>query len=331
MAERPWRVLLRDFFGVGRATPPTGAYTVDRRRVFVLPTAQGFAFGATAGAILIGAINYANSLAYLVAFLLAGLGLVSALHAHRNLLGLTLRPARVEPVFAGGEALFRVCLEAPGPRPAVTVAWRRADTGTTRPRWHEVGAPLPGEGSVCVELPVPAPQRGRLALGRLRVGTRYPLGLVRAWSPLELDTICLVYPRPLGSLPLPAPSSTDPAPAPGARGPAEQDFAGLRDYVRGDSSRRIHWKAAARGRDLPVKLFAGDAGQEVVLRWAEAGTGGTEDRLSQLARWVLEAERAGLRYALELPGTSLASGLGEDHAERCLAALALYGAPPGTP
>ncbi len=328
MAERPWRVLLRDFFGIGRVPPPAGAYTVDRRRVFVLPTGQGYAFGATAVGVLIGAINYANSLGYLVAFLLAGLGLVSALHAHRNLIGLTIRPARAEPVFAGGEAVFRVCLEAPGPRPAVTVAWRRADTGARRARWQEVEAPLAGGEPVCVDLPVPAARRGRLGLGRLRVSTRYPLGLLRAWSPFELDATCLVYPRPAGALPLPEPAAPDPAPAPGSRGHAEQDFAGLRSYVRGDSSRRVHWKAAARGRELPVKLFAGDAGEEVALRFEEAGTGGTEARLSQLARWVLDAEREGVRYALVLPGQSVPVDHGEGHAERCLAALALFAGGP---
>ncbi len=327
MAERPWRWLVRDLFGVGR-TPPAGAHTVDRHRVFILPTGQGYAFGATAVAVLVGAINSGNSLGYFVAFLLMGLGLVSALHAHRNLLGLTVIPGRADPVFAGGEAVFRVCLEPPAPRLAVAVAWRRPRVGGRRTEWREVEAPLAAGEAACVELPVPAVHRGRLDLGRLRVSTRYPLGLLRAWSPFELDATCLVYPRPAGSLPLPEPEAPDAAAAPGAGGTAEQDFAGLRSYVPGDSSRRVHWKAAARGQDLPVKLFAGETGEEIVLRFEGAGTGSTEFRLSQLARWVLDAEREGVRYALALPGHALPADRGEGHAERCLTALALFAGGP---
>ena len=48
-----------------------------------------------------------------------------------------------------------------------------------------------------------------------------------------------------------------------------------------------------------------------------------EARLARLARWVLEAEAAGLRYGLTLPGAQLPPGEGEAHRRACLDALAL--------
>ena len=45
-------------------------------------------------------------------------------------------------------------------------------------------------------LGVPAARRGWLDLGRVMLETRYPLGLFRAWSYLELEARALVYPRP---------------------------------------------------------------------------------------------------------------------------------------
>ncbi|HEY0341668.1 MAG TPA: hypothetical protein VGC34_12735, partial [Steroidobacteraceae bacterium] len=50
-----------------------------------------------------------------------------------------------------------------------------------------------------------------------------------------------------------------------------------------------------------------------------------EARLEQLTRWVVDAEDAGDRYGLELPGVHLAPDRGADHRHRCLAALAVYG------
>jgi uncharacterized protein (DUF58 family) len=50
-----------------------------------------------------------------------------------------------------------------------------------------------------------------------------------------------------------------------------------------------------------------------------------EARLSQLARWVVDADSRGERYALELPGTSIAADRGPEQRQRCLAALARFG------
>ncbi len=53
----------------------------------------------------------------------------------------------------------------------------------------------------------------------------------------------------------------------------------------------------------------------------------TEARLSQLAAWVVEAERSGLPYGLRLPGMEIPPACGAAHRHACLKALALYGAP----
>jgi uncharacterized protein (DUF58 family) len=50
-----------------------------------------------------------------------------------------------------------------------------------------------------------------------------------------------------------------------------------------------------------------------------------EARLSQLARWVVDAEASGERYGLTIPGVHLAPDRGPEHRHRCLAALALFG------
>jgi hypothetical protein len=52
-----------------------------------------------------------------------------------------------------------------------------------------------------------------------------------------------------------------------------------------------------------------------------------ERRLSQLARWVLDAEGEGRNYGLRLPEFSQSPGQGDLHRHECLKALALFEQP----
>jgi uncharacterized protein (DUF58 family) len=154
--------------------------------------------------------------------------------------------------------------------------------------------------------------------------TRFPLGLFRAWSYVEPDARCLVYPRPERTA-LPPPSAE--AEAGGARSPTpgNDDFAGLRGYQPADSPRHVAWKAVARSDELLTKQFTGEAAAELWLDWRLlAASGGLEQRLSMLAGWVLAAERRGVRYGLRLPGVEIAPGRGDSHSGAALQALALY-------
>jgi hypothetical protein len=95
-----------------RVRPPEPAPIIlTQRRVYVLPTRAGLAYATALGVILLGAMNYNLSLGHALVFLLAGLGIVAILHTFRNLVLISIRPSRCEPVFAGGQAQFDVVLE----------------------------------------------------------------------------------------------------------------------------------------------------------------------------------------------------------------------------
>jgi uncharacterized protein (DUF58 family) len=175
-----------------------------------------------------------------------------------------------------------------------------------------------------VVLQVPAPKRGWLALGRVMLETRFPLGLFRAWSYIEPEARCLVYPRPERSK-LPPASAEAASGALRSPTPGNDDFSGLRSYQPADSPRHVAWKAVARTGDLLTKQFTGEAGAELWLDWQYLGSLPVETRLSRLAGWVLAAEREGAVYGLRLPGAELPPSRGDAHRAACLQALALYG------
>jgi len=196
---------------------------------------------------------------------------------------------------------------------------------------HALAQGEPGDiaagGEAIIELPLPQAERGWNNPGRFAVHSEFPLGLYRCWSVLELDWGVLVYPRPAAdALPLPAPEAEDDDEEGNDTRGEGVEFSGLRVYQPGDATRRIAWKAAARGGDkLLTKQFTSNAGQRLWLSWWRTPERDVESRLSRLTRWVLDAHAAGLAYGLKLPGSYLPPQTGEAHLRQCLEALARYG------
>jgi uncharacterized protein (DUF58 family) len=297
--------------------PQPGVIVLVQRRIFVLPTRHGLMFAAMLMLMLTGSINYNLSLGFILTFLLGSMGVTTILYTFRNLATLRIAGGRARPVFAGDTAHFIVHLENTGDMPRYAV-------NLTHDKHEWVSVDIPARTTVAAAAGVPARRRGLLRPGRLTLFTRYPLGLVYAWAYLELDLRCVVYPRPaFPGLPLPLPAIS--AGAGNERGKGQEDFSGLRQYHLGDSPRHIAWKLAARDQGLLTKQFSGQAEAELWLDWSLLPAAmGTEEKLSHLARWVIEAHETGLSFGLRLPGKTVEMENGDPQRERCLEALALF-------
>jgi hypothetical protein len=70
-----------------RQGPDCLPLTLSRRRLYILPTRAGVGFGLLLVLMLVAGLNYANSIALFLTFLLAGFTLVTLHQCHRNLLG----------------------------------------------------------------------------------------------------------------------------------------------------------------------------------------------------------------------------------------------------
>jgi uncharacterized protein (DUF58 family) len=305
----------------GFTPPERGTVVLVHRRVYIVPTRLGWLFAGTLAVLLVGSINYALALGFALTFALGGMALAGMVHTARNLARMAVSTGRCEPVFAGEPAQFRLHLEARSAfdRPAILA--RHLGSGS------QLVVDLPALGEAEVVLAAPSRSRGWLPLGRVMLETRFPLGLFRAWSYVEPDARCLVYPRPERSL-LPPPSADAEAGTLSRQSHGNEDFSGLRAYQPSDSPRHVAWKAVARSDDMLTKQFTGEAAAELWLDWQLLpGALGLEQRLSRLTGWVLAAERSGANYALRMPGVEIAPARGEAHRSACLKALALYGTP----
>jgi uncharacterized protein (DUF58 family) len=298
--------------------PESSPVTLVQRRIFILPTRQGYTFALTVLVLLIASINYALSLGFVLTFTLVSMAGVAMLHTWRNLAHLKLRPGRCDPVFAGETAHFGVTVETPSQTRFAIAVRRRGE----EPIYADVGV----AETAALGLPVATPRRGRIRCGRLEIFTRYPVGLFHAWSYVDFNLQVIVYPRPDPEAGTPPAQSRSLAEE-GIPIAGDDEFNMLRAYRPGDAPKLIAWKALAREQGLLTKEFSATASSELWLDWDEAHAASIESRLSVLAHWVLQAERFGQSYGLRIPGVVIPPGRGDMHRARCLEALALFQEP----
>jgi uncharacterized protein (DUF58 family) len=290
--------------------------TLERRRLYILPTGAGAAFALLLFLMLIAGLNYGNSLALFLTFLLAAFALVTMHQCHRNLLGVAVLTVSAPAVFARTSGTVQVTLANP-------FGLARYRLEAALPDLPAVAADLPSRAPSRLDLPLPAIRRGVLRIERLRLATAHPFGLFHAWTWLHTPIEMMVYPHPAGALPMPTDSGASSGER--SRGGSEADeWLGLRPFRDGDSPRQVDWKAYAREAPLLVKEYS-HAGSELrVFDFGQLPDPDPEVRLSQIARWVVDAEARGERYGVALPGVWLAPDRGPEHRHRCLAALALF-------
>lgn len=275
------------------------------------PTATGIYWLLAVLALLASAINYGNNLIFALAFLLLAVWLQAAWQCWRNLTGLHWQANPPAPAFAGGLLRIEGRLIERHNR-------QRSEIGLHRGSISGAAEQLAADGEATLALALPAGRRGSRRVDDLALGSTWPLGLWRSRCALPaLDA--LIYPLASGDAALPAAS-----PRPAHRQVASDDFQGLRAYAPGDSPRRINWRIFGRRDELVVNRFDGDPGGAALwLDWDHC-RGHGEDRLSQLARWVLDAEHGGRDYGLRLPGNTLPSARGRAHCAQCLRQLSLF-------
>jgi uncharacterized protein (DUF58 family) len=299
----------------GNTTIPV---TLGLRNIYILPTGYGLMYLMVLGAMLIGSVNYNNNLGFLLTFLLGSLGLTGMMYTYGMVYGLRLVAATAEPVFAGSPAEIQILLAG-------------VDRSRTGLRWYvDTADPVAADFSpgkpARVLVRAATDRRGLVDPGWLRIACEYPLGLFQAWARINTGLNCLVYPRPVSG---PVPAANTLAGSGGddiARVAGVDDFQGLSAYQPGDPPGRIHWQAYSRGRGLHTKTFAGQSGAGFLLDMSAINGDDTERKLSILCFHVLQCHHQRSSYGLRLPGQAIPAGNGRGHRDRCLRALALYGA-----
>ena len=314
------RVTLNNNFQrwVAKRIPPRDRVTLNRKNIFIIPTRNGLLFVFCSGLVFIAAINYAVSLAFALAFMMVSIFILSILHCFNNLNQLTLESRSARDVFCGEEACFTVQLSRSPKRRHESLELNFLEGSASY-------SDLVVRDLEQVEVFALANRRGEFKAPRLRVLTRFPLGLCRAWSVIDLNMHCLVYPRPVPFALNQFDSGSSGGSDSALNREGSEDFWGLRDYVPGDSMRQVAWKNVARGQGMQLKQFVDYVDNKIWLDWDMFYGFDTEERLSRLCYCVIQLSKKGSVFGMRLPGSEFVPSTGPDHRKKLLRALARYG------
>jgi uncharacterized protein (DUF58 family) len=288
---------------------------LNHRRIFILPTQRGLGFVVLIVVLLLIAFVYNNNLAYMLAFLLASIFFITILHCYKALAGLVVQKGRAKAVFAGEAAGFDIYINNP-------IDVERHQLQVTLQDSQSLD--MQAQSAAHITLYSVTQKRGWHQAGTVTLSSTYPLGLFRAWTPIRFELKALVYPKP-AHLEIPFPQTVSAQAQQGFSSKGSDEFYGLQEYQSGDSIKHIHWKAFAKGLGVFSKQYGGEqALEEIRLDYEQTPGHNVEERLSQLCRWVVDAEQAGISYGFALPGLKLPPDRGVTHYRKCLEALALF-------
>jgi uncharacterized protein (DUF58 family) len=295
--------------------------TINRRRIYILPTRFGLALAALLAAMLIAALNYNSNLALAFAFFMIAVALVAMHHCHRNLSGLSVDVNLESDAFAGADAIFYFML-----RNESSLERSGLEVSLEGDKPSRATASVSARGEERLALAVRVERRGEKHWAHIEVRTMHPFGWFRGWTYVHASLTAFAAPRPEGNRPLPSVAGSGRAPLGESHG--EEEFAGLRPYAPGIALKHMAWKVLARGGDPAVRVYTDLGAQPEWLEWSALEGVETEARLSQLCRWILTCESRSARpYGLRLPGIEIPPGRGPTHRIRCLRALAAQPGP----
>lgn len=294
--------------------PRVKSVRLTQQNTFIFPGEEGLVFLVVVLLVFVGGINYENSLMLGTAFLLASLFLVTIVATFLNLSGVQISAPRAEAAHVGELAFVELNLQVTkAPRYGLTLV-----LGDYRDTVHlEPGKDL------SVLVPFVAQRRGKGYPPRILLESRYPLGLVRAWTWLSLDQYAVIYPKPV-PCEMQAVGEGDHGKKQAIKRQEEEEYAGVREYREGDSLKAVHWKHLAKTGDLYTKMREGSTAASMLLTLQSIPGPSLEARLGQLAWWVDELTRRQVPFGLALPGEKLAIGNGPHQWSKAMHMLALY-------
>ena len=303
-----------------RNPPSRGSIVLHNRRLYILPTRFGYLFTVMLLFMFLAAINYQNSMAFMLTFMLTALGIISLWHTHKNLLGISINPLVPRPVFCGEYCELKLEISHPNRS-------QRYAIGLQYEQLPPVYIKLEPEGSSTAVIKLPTHRRGQFKPAGITIFTRDPTGLFHAWGWLRFDLPLLVYPVPLRDVRLQQ-SMVEQFDGQTSTSTIEgDDFAGLREHRVGESLRHISWKAYAQGKGMLTKTFQGQARPSLWIDWQLLKQGSQEEKLGLMTALVLAADKEDQKYGLRLPGTVIQQSYGNAHRNQCLQALALFNQP----
>ena len=284
------------------------------KKIYIFPTGHGFVFLLGLLVMVLTAATYGNNLVYLLSFILFSVFLISMVQTHLNLKNLSLQFVSGGDVSEGHD--IPLCIAILNSKNGAV-----QDLKVSSLKHGAHVEFVEGHSQMVAQFQIPAMTAGVKSIPRVKLSTRFPLGLFYAWMYWDFREGLYVYPKPEGRPIPPDRNSFEDGESEGQKGGVGTDFREHKLFQKGDSFRHVDWKAFARLRPLMTKKFEGDPKEILSLDWEMTFGLNKKARLEQLSLWIKEAKAHNKAFSLSLPNYKLPLGNGSQHAKLALRAL----------
>ncbi len=302
---------------LSRRIPAAKSVTLSHKSIFILPSGFGLSWLILLLILFLFGTNYQNNLVMGLSFLLLSMFNTCIIYSYRNLAGLTLTSTHTEGnSFAGQPSYIPILLSAKDQALEIKLNFDGQPI--------EIAQKVRPQ-SATILLKVEQTLRGVLKPGRVKVESRYPLGLCRAWSYVDLDIQKVIFARPVqntNKLNDNIDASDDQHDI-GKFVSGIDEFSGLKDYVKGESLKQVAWKQWAQGRGMFSKQFEQPQGAPMWLE-LDLTTDNQELCLSKLAWQTEQLTHKQQIFGLKLGAISIPPAKGQQHRLSVQTQLALY-------
>lgn len=273
--------------------------------------------------VLIGfaSLNTGNNLIYLIFSMMLSITLISFLLALINVSMIKIRPLFKEPIYANTHFRFNIEIDNLKPFPS-----------------YSISLSLPLEIDQRLYLPtikkgfnrivfdnITVKRRGRYIIKDLRMMSGFPFIFMYLYKRIGYNAEIIVYPQIIDVLPLIKDIKPLSSESRLQRVDYEGEFLFVREYVFGEESKRIDWKATARTQKTMTRVFSKGDENLVTIILDNSGSGEDvvfEKAVSITASLVSEFIQRDYHARLITCGKVVPFGKGRTHLLKILDILA---------
>lgn len=280
--------------------------TLLQKDILVFIHTHGFLYLALILITFIAGINYGNNLILGFCFLLSAILCISFYLTFKQLHALHIEVMNTEVGQVGQVLVLKLFLK------------QKSNVARyLQIQWHDQEQIFYlDQAQQSLELGFFPQQRGEYAFDTIKIYSTYPLGLVRAWTYLNLKQKVWIAPKAYDW-------QKEHKNQPSHTNDSLDEFRELRTFQQGDSYQNVAWKQVARGQGFFIKMFEAQANhQHLEIDYQQIPVQSHEEKLSFMMGLIEQCEQFGDDYALILPHARLESGQGSSQliqAKRLLA------------
>ncbi|MBF0263729.1 MAG: DUF58 domain-containing protein [Gammaproteobacteria bacterium] len=302
---------------IARKIKPVETMTLTHRKIYILPTKEGYYFALTIILMVLAAINFSNNLIYLFTFFLIAIALLSMFYTQFNLLGVKIHSQHATPVFCGEDMNVPIVIQQ--------TLQKHKQSMAVQIKINDFSHQINYVDSAHLHFfQLKTTQRGYLDIPMVTISSTFPFGLFRAWSLVKLESKNLVYPQPLNYDSDLMGQSNSQSQREGTQ-KGDDEFFGLSQYIQGSSLKKVHWKMVAKEQGMYLKDFV--EGGRALKQWFDIrdfpGHIPFEKKLNFLCYLIQQANLQSMTYGLKLYHDQTVLGTGQLHYQHCLSLLAL--------